>query len=69
MCVVSICTEYYMIKIIVGKGGLEPPPFSGLDPKSSAYANSATYPYFQLEDFMKWISILIYVFLGVTTKV
>ncbi len=33
-------------KIFVGKGGLEPPPrFTGLAPKASAYANSATYPF------------------------
>ncbi len=35
----------------VGRGGLEPPWVSPLDPKSSAYANSAIYPLFMKRAF------------------
>ena len=30
-------------KVLVRKGGLEPPPLAGPDPKSGASANSATF--------------------------
>ena len=30
-------------KVVVRKGGLEPPPLAGPDPKSGASANSATF--------------------------
>ena len=36
--------DLFFENLVVGRGGLEPPPLSGLDPKSSAYTNSAIYP-------------------------
>ncbi len=37
---------------VVRKGGVEPPPLAGLDPKSSASANSATFALVRLESFI-----------------
>ncbi len=51
-CVFDVCRILLMLKgpvpiqtssFLVRKGGLEPPTPKGLDPKSSAYANSATF--------------------------